>query len=281
MSNEGFVRLSDGRKLTYRDYGPKSGQPVFLFHGTPGSRLEHGALSVLAQTNTRLIVADRPGFGLSDFQKGRKLLDWPDDVSQLADTLELDNFAVMGFSGGGPYAAACAHNIPDRLSKVCLISSTAPFDLSELRDYLPPNYPLYELAARDYRQAEQQIGQMLDSDEALFNFMEASVSSVDRKVFADDEFRNMYAADMKEACRQGYAGLACDMAIMAQPWGFHVSQLTIPVHLWHGAEDSNVAIAMGHYLANSIPQCQAKYIEGAGHCLMFDRWQKILQELAG
>lgn len=75
------IKLHDGRMLGYAEYGDPGGTPVFYFHGFPTSRL-----------------------------------DWPDDVADLADELELDRFVVLGGSGGGPFAAACAFRIPARLT---------------------------------------------------------------------------------------------------------------------------------------------------------------------
>ena len=113
------IKLKDGRTLGYIDLGNKDAKNVlFHFHGFPGSRLEANLLSEMDidMTNIRLISIDRPGMGLSDFKKNRTLLDWPEDVVELADALGIDKFAVEGISGGGPYAAACAYKIPDRLT---------------------------------------------------------------------------------------------------------------------------------------------------------------------
>ena len=92
---------------------------------------------MLKDLHIRAIVPDRPGYGLSDFQRHRRLLDWPADVEQLADHLGLERFAVLGVSGGGPHAAACAYAIPHRLTRVGLVSSAAPLELAPLRTRLP------------------------------------------------------------------------------------------------------------------------------------------------
>ena len=124
------LKLKDGRNLGYIDLGKKDAKPLFHFHGFPGSRLEATILADRAITkNVRLIGIDRPGMGLSDFKKNRTLLDWPDDVVELADALEIDKFAVEGISGGGPYAAACAYKIPERLISCGIISGLASKDL--------------------------------------------------------------------------------------------------------------------------------------------------------
>jgi len=114
------IHLHDGRTLGYAEYGRADGKALFYFHGHPGARLEARFLAEqAAQTGIRLIGVDRPGMGQSSFQTGRRLLDWPDDVAELADSLQLDRFAVVGFSGGGPYALACAYKISHRLT-ICI-----------------------------------------------------------------------------------------------------------------------------------------------------------------
>src|SRR5437868_4337089 len=109
-------RLRDGRALGYAEYGDPGGTPVFFFHGSPGSRLQrHPDPSITSSFGARIITVDRPGYGRSDFQPGRRLLDWPADAAQLADALSIERFAAIGLSGGGPYLLACAYAMPERL----------------------------------------------------------------------------------------------------------------------------------------------------------------------
>jgi len=281
MNNAKYIILADGRKLAYAESGPSEGKPVIAFHGTPGSRLEQAdSPSILRKLNTRLIVVDRPGYGRSDFQEDRKLLDWPDDVIQLADALHLDRFTVMGFSGGGAYAAACAFKIPERLIRVALVSSTAPFDAPGLIDaMLPANRALFELAADDYRQAEQQLAVVAKTPEAVLNLLEGPAPAPDKAIFSDENFRRMYRENLSESLRQGLAGFACDMSLLAQPWCFDPAAIKVEVCLWHGEQDINVPLVMGQYLATTIPQCQVHFLPDAGHWLMFDHWKEILQTL--
>ena len=120
------IQLRNGRRLAYALYGKPDGTPVFHFHGHPGSRLE-GKLADRAarRLGVRLIVADRPGMGFSDYQPQRRLLDWPDTLVELADVLGIERFAVQGTSGGGPYALACAFRIPERLTACGVIAGLA------------------------------------------------------------------------------------------------------------------------------------------------------------
>src|SRR5918995_4852185 len=135
------MTLPDGRILCFDEHGPPEGTPLMYFHGSPSARVEwalFGDEPLLERLGIRLIVPDRPGGGLSDFQPGRRYGDWPHDVSALANALEIARFSVLGFSAGGPYAAACALALPDRLSHVGLVSSLGPHDRTELTDGLDP-----------------------------------------------------------------------------------------------------------------------------------------------
>jgi pimeloyl-ACP methyl ester carboxylesterase len=131
MNTDNQIALHDGRRLGYAEYGDPVGTPVLHFHGTPDSRLEGclpGVDELAARLGVRLILPDRPGLGLSDYQPNRRILDWPQDVLQLADALHLERFAVLGLSGGGPYVSACAHQIPERLLRAGIISGVGPLD---------------------------------------------------------------------------------------------------------------------------------------------------------
>jgi len=118
-----YNRLKDGRRLGYAEFGVPNGKPLFHFHGYPGSRLEGKLLhETAAKCGVRLIAIDRPGMGFSDVKPNRSILDWPGDVAELADSIGIDRFAVEGVSGGGPYSAACAYRIADRITKAGIVS---------------------------------------------------------------------------------------------------------------------------------------------------------------
>ena len=121
------IQVSDKRRLAYAEYGEPDGAPVLLFHGLPGSRLSWGLIPGSPfPPGLRIIAPDRPGYGRSDPKPGRTVLDWADDVAELADVLEIEKFAVLGVSGGGPGALACAWKMPERLTSVGVVSSPAP-----------------------------------------------------------------------------------------------------------------------------------------------------------
>jgi pimeloyl-ACP methyl ester carboxylesterase len=121
------IDVGAGRRIAFQIFGDPGGRPVFFFHGSPASRLEGDFLDAPAAAHhIRLIAVDRPGMGCSDPQPGRRLLDWPSDVSAVARELRVSRFLVMGFSTGALYVYACAKAMPDRLDGAVIVSGTGP-----------------------------------------------------------------------------------------------------------------------------------------------------------
>src|SRR5262249_6304609 len=118
MRGEGTVTLADGRAIGYAEYGVADGIPIFEFHGLPGSRHYSLRADALEAAGARLVTLERPGFGLSDPKPGRTLLDWPNDVAEVANHFGFDRFAVLGYSAGGPNAIATGYVLPDRVAVV-------------------------------------------------------------------------------------------------------------------------------------------------------------------
>ncbi len=148
--------LRDGRRIAYGEWGDRSGWPIILCHGAPGSRLFGPDSKTTAEAGVRLITADRPGYGGSDPQPGRQIRDWPVDVEELTAALSIDEFDVAGHSSGGPYALACASTFPGRVKRVALISCIAPYGepSSEQAD---DDEELTRLACQDLGRAAEEI----------------------------------------------------------------------------------------------------------------------------
>lgn len=267
--------------LNYAEHGSARANPVFVFHGTPGSRFEHPHdLSICTATNSRLIIVERPGYGISDFDDQHKLLDWPGRVIHLADSLNISQFSILGFSGGGAYALACGALIPDRIKRIALIGSVAPFNQHETLENMPPgNRALFELAAEDYLLAAQQLSGIITGPDALLQFLDESVCDPDKLILKDSEIRSTYRINLEEAIRQGLSGLAYDMGLIGQPWGFDPDDVKVEVDLWHGEKDLNIPVEMGRYLANILPKCRANYLANSGHWLIFSHYRQILESL--
>jgi pimeloyl-ACP methyl ester carboxylesterase len=278
------IQLSDGRRLGYAEFGDRGGAPVIYFHGWPGARVEGRLGDDAARVSgVRLIAIDRPGMGLSAFQPGRGFVDWPDDVVEVTATLGLDGFAVLGISGGGPYAAACAWKLADRLTSAGIVSSLAPFDVpGAIASMGRRNRLTFQLVrhvgvlrrivmARVARSVSRRPERILESGVA---------AAVDKQYLDRPDVREVLGESLCEAFRAGSRGPAWEMGLYARPWAFRLEEIRAPVHLWHGEQDLNAPISMGRYLATTIPGCRATYYPGEAHLHFVDRLPEIFAALS-
>lgn len=277
------IRLKDGRFLGYAEYGDRQGRPVLYFPGTPSSRLLHPPEEITILAGARLIVVERPGYGLSDFQRGRRLIDWPWDVISLADALGIDLFPVVGVSGGGPYAAVCACLAPSRVTKAAIVSGVGPTDLKGSTKEMPR---IRRAGAAVARNAPWLLGAILflvanphHNQERFFRKMTSGNSMVDLEILSRPEIKEMLMANYLEATRNGMQGFAQDAIILSNPWGFRLEDISIPVDVWHGEKDANVSISAARYLAQAIPNCQVTFLSGEGHWLFMEKWGEILRSV--
>ncbi|HLF73127.1 MAG TPA: alpha/beta hydrolase, partial [Anaerolineales bacterium] len=274
------IQLPDGRKLGYDDRGPSDGKPLFYFHGSPSSRVEsqlYVSEELLQSLNVRLIVADRPGAGLSDYQPDRRLLDWPKDVLTLADALNIERFPVLAYSLGGPYGAACAFAVPQRLTRVGIVSGAALFTEPGLTDSINEGTRRFLNLPREKPWASRLFLKMMDVMARLApNKFAANAAAMlpepDREALASDpEFEKGFILMVREAFRQGTRGPFRESLLTVLDWGFRPQDIQMPVLLWHGEADRNVPVVMARHLAEAIPNSQAKFHPGEGHLSLFKK----------
>jgi pimeloyl-ACP methyl ester carboxylesterase len=282
------LELPGGRCLGYDEHGPLDGTPVFYFHGSPSTRLEWNFFcneSLETRLNVRVIAPDRPGLGRSDFQPGRRIADWPADVIALADRLELSSFGILAYSGGGPYAVVCALKIPERLTRVAIVSGTAPFDEPGLSAAInPQSLRFMQLSHTKPWLSKLTLRLMgLGARYAPRGFIRGVISSLpppDRALLADPDFQRQFIAVIQDALRAGSSGAQWDTALMVSPWDFRPQDIKVAVQLWHGEEDTNAPVAMGRYMASAIPNSRAYIFPGEGHLsLMAKSVEEVLNVL--
>lgn len=228
------VRLADGRILAVEEYGDPAGLPMLYFHGFPACRLEAG---LIADLPVRLLAFDRPGYGGSSPHPGRTLLDWPQDVAQVADRLGISGLHIIGLSGGGPYAAACAAVLGTRVRSLSLICPVPPAHgvlegsagIGELiRFGRQPRraavlFPLVRMLVRQRRFS-------------IHRLIGRGLSSADEAALAP-AVRDALIAVWREALRHGVHGALSDARIYAENWGFDLEKIAVPTTLWCGGQD--------------------------------------------
>jgi pimeloyl-ACP methyl ester carboxylesterase len=278
------IRLADGRLLGYADSGDPNGLPVLFFHGFGTTRVVCPPDQSAWDQGIRLIAVDRPGIGLSTPRPGRRLLDWPVDVAELADALGLEQFKVVGWSGGGPYALACAYAISDRVTSAALVSAPAPLAGASAPDYLR-RFDRNAVRAADrapwvIRLALWHWGRAQRRNaERFFEESLREMCDADQEALSEPGLRNRMIANSVELYRQGGRGMYDEALVLARPWGFALSAISIPVNIWHGSKDSTVPEAMADHLAAAIPGATLRTFADEGHHLLYRAWPQILAAL--
>jgi len=271
------VKLKDGRTLGYAEYGDPSGTPLIFFHGTPGSRLMAVPEWDDTSLGIRLIAPDRPGIGLSDYNPKRTILNWSDDVRELADELSLDRFVVAGVSGGGPHSLACAYALPDRVLRAGVISGAAPMDAQTIKQMHTANRITFTLAQRAPFVLRPLFGLMgwIAKKKPDANFGEKQLPPADREILHDAVLKAALLQDAPESYRQGARAIADEAILFANPWGFELEDIRVPVFLWHGGQDLNAPLQMAKDMEHRIPDCTATYFPDEGHLYFLRRWPEI------
>lgn len=276
MNTVQCIRLPDGRNLAYAEYGPPDGVPVFYFHGSPSSRLEPMVLGeeAILRAGLHIFAPDRPGIGMSDFKPRRGFSDWAADVVHLADSLGMQRFALLGNSGGGAYVAACAARIPERLTAAVVVSGAWRMDAPVVAENLPfVNRAFWILARRFPLGLRLLLSTMrrpgnASRDKELAK-MRPHLPAADFAAISEPGRLEALQSAIQECLRRGTKGAALDIGLYVRPFDFSPSSIRFPLHLFHGAEDRNVPLALVRSAIRDIPSAILTEFPGDAHLSSF------------
>jgi pimeloyl-ACP methyl ester carboxylesterase len=280
------MTLPDGRLLGYAEWGDPGGPPVLYFRGTPASRLDPVCFpDAPGEAGIRLISIDRPGMGLSSFQRHRRIAQWPADVAALTDRLGLERFGVIGWSGGGPYVLACAAELAERLTGAISVAGVGRVDGPGAMDGMnPQEAKLTRLCLKAPSVARLVLGVVLRLSRAkpdrAFSSFRSEVSESDQQVI------DALPGDAKrmgwfiESGRQGARGPVEDYRAL-RDWGFRVEDVRMPVTLWQGDADQLVPMRQAEELAARAPGATLRRCPGEGHLVMVSHAAEILRAASG
>jgi pimeloyl-ACP methyl ester carboxylesterase len=281
------ISLGSGRTIAISEYGSKTGEPVFFCHGWPSSRTMAELTDAAArELNLRIISPDRPGIRNSSLHPQRKLLDWPPVLAELADKMRVDQFRILGISGGAPYTLAAAWAMSERVRAVAVVSGAPPLaDLDNhtgllvLYRWLLFFYPRHRELLRYSFHAVRPLLSM----KVPFRFRPLLLKLLqpcDANVLRDIAAFEACFESQRQAWRASAEGLLVDAEIYARPWGFPLQEIAIPVRLWHGKKDRSFHWTLADSLGKRIPNCAVRLVEGEGHySLPIRHMHEILADL--
>jgi pimeloyl-ACP methyl ester carboxylesterase len=263
----------DGRTLCIEVAPGEGPDAILVALGTPNSRhLYEGWVTDARARGATIAAYDRPGYGGSTPQPGRTIADGAADARAVADALGFGRFAVWGVSGGGPYALACAALLADRVRAAGVIAGAAPWGAPGL-DYFAgmgqENADDTRLFFSDRQAARRKaesdrlevLGLVAGAPEGM---PETLVSDVDRAIL-EGPVGDFITQSNRDGLAPGADGWFDDFAAELSPWGFALSDIAVPVKIWHGAHDRFVPRAHGEWLAGQIPGAQGEFSDSDGH----------------
>jgi pimeloyl-ACP methyl ester carboxylesterase len=236
----------------------------------------------------RVISPDRPGISASSMQLDRKLSDWPRVVEQLVNDLEIGEFRILAISGGAPYAYATAIAMPERVRAIAVVGGVIPF--GELKDF-KGLLPLYRWMLAFYRNQPQVLRQLFRLAQPFLAFRAPIrlrplllkmllLRPCDAASLRDDAAFEAVFESQRRAWRGSVEGVLVDAQIYAQPWGFVVEDVQVPVRLWHGIEDRAFAVRLAEEIASRFQHCKARFVPNEGHYSLPIRYiRDILEDL--
>jgi pimeloyl-ACP methyl ester carboxylesterase len=267
---EGTVELSDGRSIGVAEYGDAKGEAIFWFHGTPGGRRQvpPRARDIARERGVRLIGVERPGIGSSTPHLHRNVAEGARDIEQLADRLDIGRFGVIGLSGGGPYALACAHELPERVVAGAVLGGVAPVCGDEavvggavaLAGRMSPLLEALHQPLGHFFWASVFALRPLASQ--AFDLFIGTMPEGDQEVMNRPEMKQMFIDDLLRAGRSRMHAPIYDMVLFARPWGFSLRDIQVPIRFWHGDADHFVPLDHGEHQARLVPDSDLK-VRGA------------------
>lgn len=267
------VKVQDDRILSVESWGDPDGKPVFLLHGTPGSRMGPRPRGiVLYRLGIRLICYSRPGYPGSTRQFGRIVGDAAHDVAAIADYFGIDQFSVVGRSGGAPHALACAALLKERVICTAALSSVAPCDADGL-DWLAG---MAESNVQAYHDAEVDLEALIaalndraahvrSNPEGLLKLLWPELVGHDKRAIGDMALRRIIAQVHTAALHETVDGWIDDVLAMSRPWQVRLADITTPVKLWSGSDDVFSPVSHTYWLGKQISTAVPEIENGTAH----------------
>lgn len=278
---ERHLTLRNGRRVSLAEYGDAAGMPVFALHGTPGSRLKFSSIAPAATRHgLRIIAPDRWGYGDTDAVRRPTLSGYAADILELADRHGIERFALLGISGGGPYAAVAANLAGERLTRLALVSPVGPVRLTEPREisrfhrfcFLAlPHLPLLPRAAFE-------AFRLLLACAPATALRLSTAASVDRQVLRNANHRRAFVETFRLGFTRSAQGPALDVTAFAGSWEI-ASHPAGQARLWIGSNDLNVPVAAARTLAH-LTGAHLVELPAAGHYWFSEHHDAVLGWLA-
>lgn len=278
------LRRADGGVIAVEVVGEPAAPAVLFCHGLADSGLAaYGFVGAAQALGLRLIAPDRPGIGGTDAHRLPRVVDWTAEATLVLDALDVASVALLGVSGGGAFAAACAAELPDRVRSLLLIAPLGP-----------PAWPTRGMAAGQRaslqiaRHAPALGGWFLGRLATLARrapglFLRLATSEMpasDRRALAQSDPRAAFLTNYLRAFHRGSWGVGQDLRVLTRPWGFDLESIRVPTSIHQGDADTTVPLQHARRFTAAIPGARLHIHPGQGHFSILTAPEQMLATLA-
>jgi pimeloyl-ACP methyl ester carboxylesterase len=289
MNSQAFLQLPDGAVIAFQEYGDPNGAPVIFCHGWPSSCTMARLTDEPARDlGIRIISPDRPGICASSLRPDRKLTDWPRVVERIVEYLGVREFRMLAISGGAPYAYVTAVAMPQQVQAIAIVGGAPPMaELVNAEGLLP----LYRWMLALYRTRPRLLRRLFHLARPVLSVRPPvrfrplllkmlMLRRCDEESLCEAGAFEAIFESQRRAWRGSAEGVIADAQIYAQPWGFAIEDVRVPVRLWHGKEDRAFSVHLAEEVANRLANCKAHFVDDAGHySLPIRHMHEILKDL--
>jgi pimeloyl-ACP methyl ester carboxylesterase len=266
--HQGAVTLADGRRLEFRRWGRAGAQPVLYCHGVPGGSHELGLAEPALErcgADLDVVAPSRPGYGGSTPVRRRGFGGWADDAKQLADDLGWERFAVLGASGGAPFALACAQRLGDRVGPVALVAGVAPPDLPGMDRSAAVAGKAANPVLRRLRYWLPALGLRAGRGDRIAAGIVDALGPEDREALADPPVAAMFRRVVADALARWGRTAADEAGLLLRPWDIDLHAVTQDVRVWHGRRDTRIPFRVARSLVDLLPRASCRVWPEHGH----------------
>jgi pimeloyl-ACP methyl ester carboxylesterase len=288
-----YVELPDGRRLEVLVPSERAGVPILFHGGLPSAVASYPPFDAAAgEAGGYLVTYSRPGYGRSTpwpDPEGVRVVDDVADCAAILDHLAIEEFATIGWSGGGPRSLACAARLGDRCLAAATLAGLAPVGAGgmtpaewfegmgpeNVRDFQAGQKGVDVLRPLLEEQAEAFSSVSADDVVAAFGGL---LSEVDARALTG-EFAGYVAEMSRRAFEQGIAGILPDALAVEREWGFDLDEIDVPVAIWQGRQDKMVPFGHGEWLRQHVPTARTRLFDHEGHVSLVVQMPPILSDL--
>jgi len=257
----------------------------FLCHGNYGCRLErYPDDRIVSKLGIRLIVPDRPGFGLSTAMKTQHGYEWCKDFEFLLNHLKIGKTHILSTGSGSYFALACAHELPNRLTGVTLVNSMAPFKSVKEFSGMIPHEKLFYAMARHTPKLFKRFAQLCylglsKNIDGYFNSVKNYGGYEDSAALSDDNIGKFIKDKIVTACKHSIQGFLQETVVLAKSWDFDITKINTQIDIYHGGLQVAIPSTMSQRLDSLLPNSQFHYYPEQGTYLLYMKWESLLTSI--